>query len=134
MKLLLTSAGISNASIQKSLVELLGKPIFETSALFVPTAIYGIRGGANIIDKVIRGTLGDPFCQLGWKSLGILEFNGPAKHQTRRLVADASVHPHLSFYSVNRWTALQFFPHNTSPSGLSERKALLLPQQVRIPF
>ena len=73
MKLLLTSAGISNASIRNALVDLLGKPIDESSALFIPTAIYAINDGANIIRKVICGTLGDPFCNLGWKSLGILE-------------------------------------------------------------
>lgn len=73
MKLLLTSAGISNKSIYNSLVELLGKPVAEASALFVPTAIHGIAGGAEILQKVICGTIGDPFCQLGWKSLGVLE-------------------------------------------------------------
>ena len=73
MKLLLTSAGISNTSIRNVLVDLLGKPIAEASALFIPTAIYAIKGGAGIAHKVICGTLGDPFCQLGWKSLGILE-------------------------------------------------------------
>lgn len=73
MKLLLTSAGISNASIHNSLVQLLGKPVSEASALFIPTAIYGIRNGANIAVQVINGTLGDPFCQMGWKSLGLLE-------------------------------------------------------------
>jgi dipeptidase E len=73
MKLLLTSAGISNTSISNALVELLGKPIAEASALFIPTAIYGIAGGAQIIQKVICGSLGDPFCQLGWKSIGLLE-------------------------------------------------------------
>jgi len=73
MKLLLTSAGISNASIQNALVELLGKPIAEANALFIPTAIYGIPNGADIIRRVICGSLGDPFCELGWKSLGLLE-------------------------------------------------------------
>lgn len=73
MKLLLTSAGISNTSIHNALVDLLGKPITGASALFVPTAIYAIAGGANISRKVICGSLGDPFCELGWKSLGILE-------------------------------------------------------------
>jgi dipeptidase E len=38
MKLLLTSAGISNTSIHNALVDLLGKPVAEASALFVPTA------------------------------------------------------------------------------------------------
>ncbi|WP_342089355.1 Type 1 glutamine amidotransferase-like domain-containing protein [Dyadobacter sp. OTU695] len=73
MKLLLTSAGISNKSISNALVGLLGKPIAESSALFIPTAIYGVAGGHDIIRKVICGTLGDPFCELGWKSLGLLE-------------------------------------------------------------
>ncbi|MDQ8052257.1 MAG: Type 1 glutamine amidotransferase-like domain-containing protein [Pedobacter sp.] len=73
MKLLLTAAGISNISIQNALIGLLGKPISESSALFVPTAIYGIKNGGEIVQKVICGTLGDPFCQLGWKSLGLLE-------------------------------------------------------------
>lgn len=61
MKLLLTSAGISNTSIRNALIDLLGKPIAETSALFVPTAIYGIAGGADLARKVICGSLGDPF-------------------------------------------------------------------------
>src|SRR6201986_1096537 len=73
MKLLLTSAGISNKSIHNALVDLLGKPIAEANALFVPTAIYALRGGAEIARKVICGTLGDPFCEMGWKSLGVLE-------------------------------------------------------------
>lgn len=73
MKLLLTSAGISNTSIRNALIELLGKPIEEANALFIPTAIYGIAGGPQLSRNVIRGSLGDPFCELPWKSLGILE-------------------------------------------------------------
>ena len=73
MKLLLTSAGISNISIRNALVDLLGKPIEESKAVFIPTAIYGIIGGGEIIRKVICGTLGDPFCEAGWKSLELLE-------------------------------------------------------------
>lgn len=73
MKLLLTSAGISNTSIRTALVDLLGKPIADASALFVPTAIYGIPNGGDIVRRVICGSLGDPFCDLGWKSLGLLE-------------------------------------------------------------
>ena len=41
MKFLLTSAGIKNPSIHDALVELLGKPIAESSALSIPTASYG---------------------------------------------------------------------------------------------
>ena len=73
MKLLLTSAGISNPSIHNALVDLLGKPVNEASALFIPTAIYALPRGGDIARSVICGLLGDPFCDLGWKSLGILE-------------------------------------------------------------
>ena len=41
MRLLLTSAGIKNTSIHDALVDLLGKPIAESSALCIPTAMYG---------------------------------------------------------------------------------------------
>jgi dipeptidase E len=41
MRLLLTSAGIKNTSIHDALVDLLGKPIAEASALCIPTAAYG---------------------------------------------------------------------------------------------
>ena len=54
MKLLLTSAGIKNPSIDAALVELLGKPIADASALVIPTAMSPLTG-------------------LGWKSLGVLE-------------------------------------------------------------
>jgi len=46
MKLLLTSAGVKNASIRNALVDLLGKPIEEASALCVPTAVYPMSNGA----------------------------------------------------------------------------------------
>jgi dipeptidase E len=41
LKLLLTSGGVTNASIREALIGLLGKPIGESSALCIPTAMYG---------------------------------------------------------------------------------------------
>lgn len=73
MKVLLASAGISNISIRNALVGLLGKPIADCTALFIPTAIYALPGGGDIGRRVICGVLGDPFCEMGWKSLGLLE-------------------------------------------------------------
>jgi dipeptidase E len=55
MKLLLTSSGISNTSIQNALVDLLGKPIAESNALFIPTAIYPFPRGANMAWQAILG-------------------------------------------------------------------------------
>ncbi len=55
MKLLLTSGGISNNSIRDALVDLLGKPIAESSALCIPTAIYAFPGGAAAAWRLING-------------------------------------------------------------------------------
>jgi dipeptidase E len=71
--LLLTSAGIKNTSIHDALVELLGKPIAESTALCIPTAIYAFPGGAGRAWRLISGRAVSPLCELGWKSLGVLE-------------------------------------------------------------
>jgi dipeptidase E len=73
MRLLLTSAGISNTSIHDALVDLLGKPIAESSALCIPTAIYPFPGGPEMACRMIRGLANSPLCELGWRSLGVLE-------------------------------------------------------------
>jgi dipeptidase E len=73
MRLLLTSGGISNRSIRDALVDLLGKPIAESSALCIPTAAYAYPGGAAIAWQLICGRADTPLCDVGWKSLGVLE-------------------------------------------------------------
>lgn len=96
MKMLLTSAGIKNASIRKALVDLLGKPIEESSALCIPTAGYGhpqgTPGGAW---RFISGREPRcPMCELEWKSLGVLELTAlPSIGEKRWLpwVRDADV-------------------------------------------
>jgi dipeptidase E len=75
MKLLLTASGISNQSINDALVGLLGKPIAESSALFVPTAIYPFVDGPGNAFRAISGNAKSPLCDLGWKSLGVLELS-----------------------------------------------------------
>ncbi|HEX7103335.1 MAG TPA: peptidase E [Nitrolancea sp.] len=75
MKLLLTSAGIKNTSIHSALVDLLGKPIAESSALCIPTASYGHpMAGPGAAWRFIAGQEPQcPMCELGWKSMGVLE-------------------------------------------------------------
>ena len=74
MKLLLTSAGIKNPSIHDALLELLDKPIAESSALCIPTATYALPGGAELAWNFISGREPRaPMCELGWKSVGVLE-------------------------------------------------------------
>jgi dipeptidase E len=73
VKFLLTSAGINNASIHNALLDLLGKPIAEASALLIPTAIYPFPGGPSMGYRFISGLATSPMSGLGWKSLGVLE-------------------------------------------------------------
>jgi dipeptidase E len=75
LRLLLTSAGIKNTSIHNALLDLLGKPIADSSALCIPTAMYGhpnVGPGAGAW-RFISGRSAEPMCELGWKSLGVLE-------------------------------------------------------------
>ena len=75
MKLLLTSAGIKNASIHDTLVDLLGKPIADSDALCIPTAQYGHpHVSPEMAWQFISGHDSHcPMTELGWKSVGVLE-------------------------------------------------------------
>ena len=77
MKLLLTDSGVRNASILAALVDLLGKPIAEASALCIPTAGYGGPYGDPVLPwRFISGRSSEPsepMTELGWKSVGALE-------------------------------------------------------------
>lgn len=74
MKLLLTSGGVTNPSIQSALVKLLGKPIAECVALAIPTAQWGhpMCGPASVRGFVV-GEAPWLMNSLGWKSVGVLE-------------------------------------------------------------
>ena len=75
MKFLLTSGGIKNPSIHNALVDLLGKPIAESSALCIPTASYAqpMAGPLRAWNFISGREPRSPMCELGWKSLGVLE-------------------------------------------------------------
>lgn len=70
MKLLLTSGGITNPTINAALVDLLGKPIAECRALFIPTAQYGHPACSP---ASVRHSIAGGMCELGWASVGVLE-------------------------------------------------------------
>ena len=74
MKLLLTSGGVTNPSIRAALVDVLGKPIAEASALFIPTAQWGhpLCSPASVFASTV-GRGDDWLTNLGWKSVGVLE-------------------------------------------------------------
>jgi dipeptidase E len=74
LKLLLTSGGVTNPSIEAALVELLGKPIAESTALAIPSAQWGHPSCGPV---GVRGfVVGGPpwlLAGMGWRSVGALE-------------------------------------------------------------
>lgn len=68
MRLLLTSAGITNPALNQSLTSLLNKPIEESQAVFIPTAIYAEQQGHLYATREHQQLM-----DLHWKEFGILE-------------------------------------------------------------
>jgi dipeptidase E len=74
LKLLLTSGGITNESIRSALIDLLGKPIADSTALCIPTAQWGHpMCGPLSVRRFIAGGSSSHMSDLGWKSVGLLE-------------------------------------------------------------
>jgi dipeptidase E len=88
LKLLLTSGGVTNASIREALVDLLGKPIADSTALCIPTAMYGhpwVGPGVRAW-QFISGNSDNPMVDLGWKSVGVLELTALSSIDQERWV------------------------------------------------
>ncbi|HEU5270950.1 MAG TPA: hypothetical protein VFU36_13580, partial [Jatrophihabitans sp.] len=87
MRALLTSSGIENRSIQDALVDLLGKPIAESTALFIPTAMYPFPGGAFGAWRAICGKAASPLAE--WAgNRGGSGTDGAAEHRAGGLGVD----------------------------------------------
>ena len=118
MKLLLTSAGIKNASIHRALLDVLVKPIADCHALCIPTAGYGHpQGSPGGAWRFVSGNEPrTPMCELGWKSVGLLELTAlPSIDPARwtRWVREADV------LLVNGGDAV-YLAHWMRQSGLAE--------------
>jgi dipeptidase E len=118
MKLLLTSAGIRNASIRAALLDLLGKPIAEARALCIPTAGYGhpLVSPERAFNFIAGKEPAAPMSELGWKSVGVLELTAlPSIDRARwtRWVREADV------LLVNGGDAL-YLCHWMRQSGLAD--------------
>ena len=77
MKLLLTSGGVTNASIRGALVGLLGKPTADATALCIPTAQWGhpMCGPVSARGFVSGAPPWGGLTSMEWKSLGLLELS-----------------------------------------------------------
>ncbi|HET9345481.1 MAG TPA: Type 1 glutamine amidotransferase-like domain-containing protein [Candidatus Limnocylindrales bacterium] len=141
MKLLLASAGITNASIRAALIDLMGKPIADSTALCVPTASYGMRdGGPAAAWRFISGQ--EPRCpmtELGWKSVGVLELTAlpsldagqwiPAVRETDVLLVNGGDPMYLHHWMVESGLAelLPSLP-DTVYVGLSAGSVVMTPR------
>lgn len=74
MKLLLTSSGIANKSIEKALSELLGKPFNKASLTFVPTAANVEKGDKSWLVNDMNN-----FKKLGFSSFDIVDISAVPK-------------------------------------------------------
>jgi dipeptidase E len=78
VKLLLTSGGVTNASIHRELESMLDKPIGECHALIVPTAQWGHpMCSPQSVWRSVSGTgmQRASLVGLGWASVGLLELS-----------------------------------------------------------
>jgi dipeptidase E len=138
VKLLLTSAGIKNASIHNALVDLLGKPIAECNALCIPTASYAL-GGPGAAWRFISGREArTPMCELGWRSLGVLELTAlpslnekdwvPIVQATDVLLVNGGDPLYLSYWTQQSGLA-NLLPslHETVYVGLSAGSLVMTP-------
>lgn len=117
MKLLLTSAGVANQSIRDALVGLLGGPIADADALCIPTAGYGAPDASPDLPwQFVAGQAPSPMCELGWRSVGLLELTALPSIEKDRWVSwvrDADV------LLVNGGDAL-YLAHWMRESGLAD--------------
>jgi dipeptidase E len=77
LKLLLTSGGVTNPSIRDALVDLLGKPTADATALCIPTAQWGhpMCGPVSARGFVSGLPPWGGMTTMEWKSLGLLELS-----------------------------------------------------------
>ena len=117
-RLLLTSAGVRNATIRNALTNLLGRPIEECTALCIPTAMYGhpYAGPGENVWKFVAGRSDQPMIELGWKSVGLIELTALPSIDKERWV---SLVRNADVLLVSGGDAL-FLSHWMRESGLND--------------
>lgn len=120
MRMLLTSNGVSNASIRDALVDLLGKPIAESRVVVVIDAILGFPGDSSTLVGHLEGLRA-----LGWAELDIASlFAGPRSLVESRLRSADVI---LGYGGSNLWLA-----HAWTATGLAPVLAELLDEKVYV--
>jgi len=128
VRFLLCSSGISNPSIQDALVDLLGKPIAESTALCVPTGVQPFPGGPSHVYQFISGATRSPMCGLGWKSLGVLELTALPSIRKEYWTADVQEADALLVWGGSPLYLCYWMRH----SGLADVLSSLRPETVYV--
>jgi dipeptidase E len=140
MKLLLTSAGIKNPSINDALLDLLGKPIAECDALFIPTGLYAhpYAGPRQAWRSISANEPECPMVGLGWKSMGVLELTAlpsldearwvPLVRETDVLLCDGGDAAYLAHWLRETGLAELLPTLNTVWVGLSAGSMVMTPR------
>ncbi|NTW75501.1 MAG: type 1 glutamine amidotransferase-like domain-containing protein [Candidatus Moranbacteria bacterium] len=120
MKLLLTSAGITNTSIADSLLDLVGKPFSESDLVFVPTAANVEDGDKTwLIDNLAE------FRDLGFAKIEIVDISAIHKERWLPKLEEADV---IAFGGGNTSYLMDWVIR----SGLKDRLRKLLENRVYV--
>lgn len=120
MKLLLTSAGITNKSLANALLELTDKPFEETSVVFIPTASNVEKGDKGwLIDNLVQ------LQNLNFKQIEIADISAVPEKVWRPKLEEADV---LFFEGGNTYHLMEWM----NKSGLTELLPELLKTRVYV--
>jgi len=86
MRMLLTSAGLTNDEIRAALADLVGKPYGEASVAVVVTASLGQGGDHGWFVEALEEVR-----DLGWRQLDILDLDGPPRDLVIERLREADV-------------------------------------------
>ncbi len=120
MKLLLTSSGISNPSIAKGLIELVGKNPEDTSLVFIPTAANVEMGDKDWFINDLNNLY-----KLGLKSISIADISAIPENIWRPQIEEADV---IFFEGGNTYYLMEW----VNKSGLANLLPELLKTKVYV--
>ena len=86
MKLLLTSSGNTNKSIEKALQELLGKPFSTANIVFIPTAANVEDDTSGWLEKDINN-----FKKLGFSAMDVVDIASETKEVWKEVLDNADI-------------------------------------------
>lgn len=120
MKLLLTSAGITNKSLAKALLDLTCKPFEETSLAFIPTASNVEKGDKSwLIDNLVQ------LQKLNFKQIDIVDISAVPENIWRPRLEEADV---FFFEGGNTYHLMEWM----NKSGLTNLLSELLKTRVYV--